>query len=428
MFSNCEKLGTRACDTGPRNAIETAKLYTRQVSPRRYARTLLQDPPSKFWRAPSRHLLNNMMNIAYVCVQDANDPEAWSGLPFRILKAMQKRGHAVHLISPLTRRFRYRYAVEKLFWNKDLQIDREPLALANYASQIMKALKNTDANVVFAPSSIPVSYLECSQPIVWWTDAVYESMINYYPGFSQRNLRRAHDQERRAMEGASKVFYSSEWAADAARSYYPEMSAKIGVVPFGANVPERFVVPPQARRVGPPYKLLFMGVDWERKGGLIAVETVRLLNQQGFSAILQIVGCAPPLEKFPYVRQFGFISKRTPEGRKRICELFKSSDLLFLPTRAEAAGVVFCEACAFGKPVVTTRTGGVETYVKHALNGLTLPLEAGPEEYASAIRGIFEKPGEYLTLSNSAYREYQERLNWSTAVETVLSALDQTAT
>lgn len=362
------------------------------------------------------------MKIAYVCLENAEDLLTWSGIPSHMLAAMRRAGHSVSVIGPLNRKFRYLYWPTVLLGNKNLQIDREPLMLASYARQSARALRRIEADVVFAPSSIPVAYLDCKPPIVFWTDAVYDVMIDYYAGFggSSRVADPAHKQEEAALGRAAHAIYASEWAARAARAHYPKYAHKISVVPFGANI-EAVEAGPK-RLPDPPYRLLFLGADWVRKGGQIAAEATRLLNESGIPATLHVVGCDPP-GSFPYFERHGFLSKATQVGRAKLCDLLASSDFLLLPTRAEAAGIAFCEASAWGLPIISTDTGGVGTYVVNGVNGVTLPLDAGGEQYALAIARIIADRQLYEQLSRGARNEYETRLNWDTAMKSALSLL-----
>ena len=55
---------------------------------------------------------------------------------------------------------------------------------------------------------------------------------------------------------------------------------------------------------------------------------------------------------------------------------------MFVPTRAEALGLVFLEASAFALPSIATDVGGVPEVIKSGVTGATFPLSAGPAEYA----------------------------------------------
>ena len=163
-----------------------------------------------------------------------------------------------------------------------------------------------------------------------------------------------HDFKRRLpFRGAPMRHMRPHWAAEHAKQLTDPV--KIYVLPFGASVAIEHTMQDveawakkkrQERQRG--CNLLFLGVDWIRKGGPLAIEAAKILNGRGVPTTLTVVGCQPPVEVPDFVRVLGFISKSTAEGRGRIKELLQESDFLILPSEAEAAGVVFCEASAFG--------------------------------------------------------------------------------
>ncbi|MCI0596961.1 MAG: glycosyltransferase family 4 protein, partial [candidate division Zixibacteria bacterium] len=90
-----------------------------------------------------------------------------------------------------------------------------------------------------------------------------------------------------------------------------------------------------------------------------------------------------------------------------------------LPTRYECYGVVFCEAAAFGLPVITTDTGGVSGVVREGENGYLLPYEAGGADYAQLIAEICADENRYNELVQKSRKEFEDRLNWDTWAQTV---------
>lgn len=102
------------------------------------------------------------------------------------------------------------------------------------------------------------------------------------------------------------------------------------------------------------------------------VEAVRRLNEDGVPSTLHIVGIRelpPQVARLPYINYIGFLNKNVPEQYQRLVEAIRQCRLLLLPTRAECAGVAFCEASAYGMPVFTYDTDGIPNYV---LNGYRL--------------------------------------------------------
>jgi glycosyltransferase involved in cell wall biosynthesis len=99
--------------------------------------------------------------------------------------------------------------------------------------------------------------------------------------------------------------------------------------------------------------------------------------------------------------------------------------LLFLPTRADFFGIVFSEASAYGLPSVSTDTGGVSGAVRDGVNGLLLPISAGPDDYANAITKLFSDEASYRDLARSARAEYESRLNWDAWGATVSNLIQK---
>ena len=101
-----------------------------------------------------------------------------------------------------------------------------------------------------------------------------------------------------------------------------------------------------------------------------------------------------------------------PEERRRFERLWTEADFFILPSRCECAGVVYCEAAAYGLPSLATRTGGVPSIVAEGRNGYTLPPAEGGEAYAERIASLVDDPAAYEALCESSRREFEERLNW----------------
>jgi glycogen synthase len=53
-----------------------------------------------------------------------------------------------------------------------------------------------------------------------------------------------------------------------------------------------------------------------------------------------------------------------------LADLYRSCDVVCVPSRNEPFGIVILEAWSAGKPVVSTRNGGPEEFVWHNVNGL----------------------------------------------------------
>jgi len=233
------------------------------------------------------------------------------------------------------------------------------------------------------------------------------------------------------LERCQLAIYASDWAGEAAVNYYKIDPKKIKIVPFGANFStNRSMVEIKNiinRRSSSKCKILFLGVDWYRKGGDIVLEAVKLLNKEGLKTELAVVGCSPvssePLPNF--VKPFGFIDKSSPEGITKLNSLLVGSHFLFVPSIAEAYGVVYCEANSFGVPAIATNTGGIPTVIKDGINGMKFGLNAKPSEYAAYILDCFNNFNTYKELARSSFNEYESRLNWKVSGAKIKSLLKE---
>ncbi|HEU4436540.1 MAG TPA: glycosyltransferase family 4 protein, partial [candidate division Zixibacteria bacterium] len=287
-----------------------------------------------------------------------------------------------------------------------------------YARAFTPRLHGQNFDLIFAPAaSTEITFLESNIPILYTSDATFARMVDYQPGFSnlfKRSIRHGHFIERSAVRKAALLLYPTDWAAQSAVRDYGADPAKVFVAPYGANLDE---IPAHEkvlqRKKSPSCRLLFLGVNWERKGGPIAFETLLQLEKMGLPAELVVCGCIPPA-RFSHrgMTVIPFLDKNDPEQAERLVRLFWDADFLLLPTRYECYGVVFCEAAAFGLPVITTDTGGVSGVVREGENGHLLPHEAAGADYARLIAEIYRNDERYYTLVRQSRKTFEERFNW----------------
>lgn len=367
------------------------------------------------------------MKIAYLTSMDPMDRRAWSGISYYAMQALQKHCGEVVYIGPTspqeaikkTLAMRIRTFL-KSFASRDFVYDYQIYMAKKFAKTASAKLVNQQFDVIVVPTSITeIAHLKTDLPIVLLEDATFALLHNYYPLYShlmQRTIRQLHTLTATAIKKASLLIYPSTWAARSATEDYAAHAQKLHVVPMGAN----FNTPPSRevllqRKKSERCRLLFVGVDWERKGGEIAFETLLELEKMGIQAELTICGCTPPKQFFhERMRVIPFLDKHDAKQQQELFQLYLSSDFLLLPTRNECFGIVFCEANAFGLPAIATATGGVPEVIKDGENGYTLPSNARGQAYARLIADIYQDEQRYNALVESSRSAYENRLNWDT--------------
>lgn len=377
------------------------------------------------------------MKVAYAYELDASDIGVQSGHPFSILQQLQMRGE-VQPIFPLSDRARYLFAPKYLAHRLSSRIyrpEREPAVLKAFARQVERELGRSNADWIFSPGSPAITYVRSERPIVFCADATFANMVGFYESFSNLSseyLAQGHAQEARAIANASAAVYPSDWAAQSAVRDYGADPAKVHLIPFGGNVnaPSRAAVEAAVRaRPATPLKLLFIGREWERKGGDIVVEAAKTLHRGGLEVELALVGLtAPPADLPSFVTNHGLLSKADEAQRARIEDLLLQSHFLFVPSRAEAYGMVFCEAAAFGLPSVSTDVGGIPTMVRNGQTGALLSRDSSAGAYADAIAQMFEDISSYQGLCMRARDVYDRELNWAAFADRLVDLAERLVT
>jgi glycosyltransferase involved in cell wall biosynthesis len=276
-----------------------------------------------------------------------------------------------------------------------------------------------------------MAFLKTNCKKVYCSDGTFAGMIDYYSCFvnlCNRSLREVNIIDKNAFENCDLLLFPSDWAANSAINGYNINSSKVKTIPFGANIEEKYsdveIKNIIKNRRTDRCNLLFIGVDWERKGGNIALEIAKELHSQDINVYLDIVGIKKmPVSLPDYITNHGFISKKTVEGKNKLIKLFEDAHFLVLPTRQECFGIVFAEASSFGVPSITTKTGGVETAVKDNINGMTFALSEPAKKYADYIKKLFTNHEEYEKLCLSAFNDYKTRLNWDVAGKEMTKAI-----
>jgi glycosyltransferase involved in cell wall biosynthesis len=383
------------------------------------------------------------MKIFFVTIDDARDIKNWSGIPFYLAKTFVEAGIEVEFIGNLkslpANYFQFR--IRNLLYNRLLKKKfgnyisfYEPKNLQFIASQVNERISNRQDAIIFSPGTLPIAYLDTPNHIAVWTDATFAIMENYYEDFrcmSKRTIKNCHLYEKNALDRSSLAVYSSKWAANSSLQDYGVDPAKVKIIPFGGNLEVTRtvddIIENNCEKSTSICKLLFIGQNWDRKGGEAAVNIAKYLNENDIKTELTIVGCTPPdnLILPDYIRVLGFIDKSVKEGENLISKLYLGSHFFILPTVAECTPVVFSEANSFGLPVITTNTGGISSVIKNDVNGRMFENPIDIPSCARYIGQVFSDYNHYKELSLTSFNEFLTNLNWRTSIKKLISYLNK---
>ncbi len=211
----------------------------------------------------------------------------------------------------------------------------------------------------------------------------------------------------------------SQWAKDGLITGYGVPADKITVIPPGVNVLEWQRPTPRMRHDG-PVKILFVGANLERKGGLLLLEAFRVLRPLGVELHL-VTKDQVPAEPGVFVYH-GMQPNSAP-----LKALYHQADIFALPTFGDCLPMVLSEAAAASLPVVTTRVAAIPELVRDGETGWLTP----PGDLAAlteALRRLIMQPDERLRFGERAFvhvaRSYDARRNAGRLLELIKGEID----
>ena len=193
------------------------------------------------------------------------------------------------------------------------------------------------------------------------------------------------------FRAAKLIVCTSQWAADSVRAEYPDCTTEIAVMPdpvlldlFEASWAEvrraRWTAQPTVKP-----RVLFMGGDFPRKGGLDLLDAWRRGRLWERATLDVVTGWPIPADRLsPGITVHADVAAHSDRWRT----LWRDADLFVLPTRDEAFGLVFQEAAAAGLPAIGTRINAIPELVHHDETGLMVPPTDADALVAAANRLI----------------------------------------
>lgn len=170
---------------------------------------------------------------------------------------------------------------------------------------------------------------------------------------------------RRALDAAAAIISWNQWSRRSLIDEYQVPAEKIAVIPPGVALD--FWQPAPSSHGARLPRLLFVGGDFERKGGPLLVDLVHreLATHWG----LDVVTHSQAVESTGAVR----VHRQLPPNSPALQKLFAEADLLVLPTYWDCMPLVILEAMASGLPVVASDVGAISEQVIHGETGLLVP-------------------------------------------------------
>jgi glycogen(starch) synthase len=102
-------------------------------------------------------------------------------------------------------------------------------------------------------------------------------------------------------------------------------------------------------------------------------------------------------------------------GGQELIDLFKTADIVSVPSRNEPFGIVILEAWAAGKPAVATRNGGPAEFLEHGRDGI-LTIDH-PDSIAWGVGTLLNDPDRARWLGENGRHKVKTRYGWDRLAE-----------
>jgi glycosyltransferase involved in cell wall biosynthesis len=199
--------------------------------------------------------------------------------------------------------------------------------------------------------------------------------------------------------------------------------AKRGYVQDGVDPSKIFVIPPAFRQVFDRKRhkgknILFIGRDYIRKGGRVALEVFEALSEFPNAHLLYVgkvddEGMVRRIRRNRRIRYFPSVSRSVLET-----QIFPISDLFLLPTRADAFAISVVEAMSRGIPVVASNVCALPEILEKGVSGLLSP----PDDLWAFVRNVAGLLGDASRMRRMG-EEARKRVRRSFEVERVNRSL-----
>jgi len=213
---------------------------------------------------------------------------------------------------------------------------------------------------------------------------------------------------------AERIFTRSSNISRSLNEQYGIPAERVSCVYAGANTPTEAI--DAEKKDYSAKNILFVGLDWERKGGPELLRAFEQARRKHADATLVIAG-ARVKTNLAGVITLG----RVPlEELKRY---YREATIFCMPSRSEPFGVAYVEAMAYALPIVATEIGALPDMVSNGKNGF-LVQPGDVDNLAQALDSLLSDKQKRAQFGKISRRLAEERYNWNAVGKTMRKSIE----
>lgn len=207
----------------------------------------------------------------------------------------------------------------------------------------------------------------------------------------------------------------SRWVANSMVNEFGVPPERVHVIHPGVDTDRWRPIDERPASVRP--QLIFVGGDFERKGGSLLLDVYRA-HLRARCDLHLVTRAAVPEE--PGV----FVHRDFRPDDERLLRLYQRCDALVLPTLADLFSMASIEAMACGLPVIVSRVGGIPEIVEDGHTGRLIAPGDGAA-LTSAILSLLDQPERGRTWGAAGRRVAVQHFNTATQAARVARLVEQ---
>ena len=367
---------------------------------------------------------NNKKKLIVLYKQDNNNPKnTWSGTSYQLKEALKEYFNVVFVDSNDSKLLGYIKSISNIIEKKTKSIFIKPLYEYLHKCSINFKLKEYE--------NVPV--LEISENVDINNDYyLYRDMAyacypyaldkfnndgnDYGRGMlrhiSKKALIKRIENEKRLIERSKCNFFMGQWNVDLLNSKYSCYTDKFISVGGGINKELHCNVSTTNEK-----KILFVGIDFLRKGGDVVVEAYKILKEKYDKDAELIIAGADYKSSEEGITCLGKLN------RDELSKVFSTSSVFCMPSRFEAYGLVFLEAQCYGLPIVAYDDYEMHYFVKEGINGYLIK-EHSAEELAETLHKALNNKKMINYMRENAI-SFKDQHSWDAVAKKIAEVINE---
>lgn len=365
---------------------------------------------------------------------DPFNRKTWSGISHRLFSAIDKRGalHRAFGVQPgtferyalMARNFR----MQRNIWRKSYFMDCGYRVAAT--KSLSKSISSDDLDHPFlqiggmfnAPEAVLAktqcfSYQDGNLAQAMTSDAVLKAV-------SPLKLRAAMKYETDLYQSLDGIFTFSDYLRDSFISEFGVPASRVVNVRAGINLDE--IPPVQQDKNYDSKHILFVGIEFKRKGGWNVLKAFKILHEKCEDSTLHIVGPRKlelPDKLSKGVQQHGYLDKGDPVQAKRLNTLLTQASLFVMPSLYEPFGVAPLEAMVNQIPAIVTNRWALKEIVQPGYNGALVEPDEVDDLYETMSR-LLSRPDDLKRMGNNGREFVLSNYTWEHTVQRVITCVN----